>query len=185
MPEIIRSLDAAVSRTMRLRELESTAIAMLRHGAPRMLVIDEIQHPLCCTTRDQRAALNAINCPANQLPISIVVAGTHESLHVMRYDPQSASRFERIELPIWNESDDLRRFIAGYLGLLPVRRSPATINKQCVEYLLEPTDGVTGRVIDVLRRAAGQAIADRTRRVGLDQLQYVGARLPTIIGQRT
>jgi hypothetical protein len=46
------------------------------------------------------------------------------------------------------------------------------------------TDGVTGRVIDVLRRAASQAIADRTRRVGLDQLQYVGARLPTVIGLR-
>ncbi len=183
--EIIRSLDAAVSPTMRLHELECTAIAMLRHAAPRMLVIDEIQHLLCCTTRDQRAALNAIKFLANQLRISIVVAGTHESLHVMRFDPQIASRIEQIELPIWNESDDLRRFIAGYLGLLPVRRAPAAINKQFVEYLLELTDGVTGRVIDVLRRAAGQAIADRTRRVGLDQLQYVGARLPTIIGQRT
>jgi len=29
-----------------------------------------------------------------------------------------------------------------------------------------------------------QAIADCTRRIGLDQLQYVGAKLPTIIGQK-
>ena len=156
---------------------------MLRHAAPRMLVIDEILCLLCCTTREQRAALNAIKFLANQLRISIVVAGTHESLHVMRYDPQIASRFEQIELPIWSESDDLRRFIAGYLALLPVRRTPSSFNKQFVEYLLKLTDGVTGRVIGVLRHAAVQAIADRTRRVGLDQLQHVGARLPTIIGQ--
>jgi len=103
----------------------------------------------------------------------------------LEIDPQIASRFEQIELPIWNESEDLRRFIAGYMGLLPVRRAPAAINKQFVECLLELTDGVTGRVIDVLGRVAGQAIADRTRRVGLDQLQYVGARLPKIIGQHT
>jgi hypothetical protein len=29
-----------------------------------------------------------------------------------------------------------------------------------------------------------QAVADRTGKVGLEQLQFVGARLPTIIGQK-
>jgi hypothetical protein len=182
--EIIRSLNADVSPTMRLHELECTAIAMLRQASPRMLVIDEVQHLLSCGTREQRAVLNAIKFLANQLRISIVAAGTHEALHVMRYDPQIASRFEQLELPVWRESDDLRRFIAGYLALLPVRRAPGAINKQFVEYLLELTDGVTGRLIDVLRRAAVQATADRSRRVGLEQLQYVGARLPTIISQK-
>jgi hypothetical protein len=43
---------------------------------------------------------------------------------------------------------------------------------------------VTGRIVDVLRRAALQGLADRSRKVGLDQLQYVGARIPTVIGQR-
>ena len=117
--EIIRSLSADVSPTMRLHELETRAIGMLQHAAPRMLLIDEIQHLLSCGLRDQRAALNAIKFLANKLRISIVAAGTHEALHVMRADPQIASRFEQLELPVWTESQELRRFIAGYLALLP------------------------------------------------------------------
>jgi Bacterial TniB protein len=113
--EIIGSLNADISPTMRLHELECTAIAMLRHAAPRMLVIDEVQHLLSCNSREQRAALNAIKFLANQLRVSIVAAGTHEALHVMRYDPQIASRFEQIELPVWTESQEFRRFVAGYL----------------------------------------------------------------------
>jgi AAA+ superfamily predicted ATPase len=169
---------------MRLHELECTAIAMLRHAAPRMLVIDEIQHLLSCNSREQRAALNAIKFLANQLRVSIVAAGTHEALHAMRYDPQIASRFEQIEPPVWTESTELRRFVAGYLALLPLKKAVAEIDRRFVAYLLELTDGVTGRIVDVLRRAALQGLADRSRKVGLDQLQYVGARIPTVIGQR-
>jgi len=49
----------------------------------------------------------------------------------------------------------------------------------------ELTDGVTGRIIDVLRRAASHTLTLRSKVMGLDELQYVGARLPTIINQRT
>ena len=147
---------------MRLHELECTAMATLRHAAPRMLQIDEVQHLLSCSSRDQRAALNAIKYLANQLRISIVAAGTHEALHIMRSDPQIASRFEQLELPVWTESLELRRFIAGYLALLPVKKATAEIDKRFVAYLLELTDGVTGRIVDVLRRAALQGLADRS-----------------------
>jgi hypothetical protein len=42
---------------------------------------------------------------------------------------------------------------------------------------------VTGRIIEVVRRAAYQAIADKSKKVGLLQLQYVGARMPAVIGR--
>jgi hypothetical protein len=47
------------------------------------------------------------------------------------------------------------------------------------------SDGVTGRIIEVLRRAAFQAIADKSQKVGLQQFQYVGARMPPVIGRRS
>ncbi len=53
-----------------------------------------------------------------------------------------------------------------------------------MEYLLELSEGVTGRIIDVLRRAALQGIADKTQKVGLVQLQVVGAKMPSVVGQR-
>jgi Cdc6-like AAA superfamily ATPase len=183
--EIIRSMNGDFTSGTRLHQLECTAVDMLAHASPRMLLIDEIQHLLSCSSREQRAALNAIKYLANKLRVSIVAAGTHEALHVMRSDPQIASRFEQHELPVWAESQELRRFIAGYLALLPLKKAAAEIDKRFVEYLLELSDGVTGRIIDVLRRAALQGIVDKSKKVGLQQLQYVGAHMPAAIGQRT
>ena len=182
--EIVRSLNANARPNLRLHELESSAIAMLKHAAPRMLIIDEIQHLLSCNAREQRAALNAIKYLANTLRMSIVAAGTHEAVHVMRYDPQIASRFEQMELPIWGESEEFRRFVAGYIRTLPVKSSPNDIDRRFLAYVLELTDGVTGRVVDLLRRAAIHAATMNSQRIGLEVLQHVGARLPTIISQR-
>jgi transposase len=94
--EIARSININAKPSLRLHELENTAIEMLTHAAPRMLRIDEIQHLLSCTSREQRAALNAIKYLANQLRMTIVAAGTHEALQVMRFDAQIASRFESL-----------------------------------------------------------------------------------------
>jgi hypothetical protein len=80
---------------------------------------------------------------------------------VMRFDPQIASRFEQMELPIWTESEELRRFVAGYLALLPIKKKPKAIDRRFVEYLLELTDGDTGRIIDVLRREATHSLTLR------------------------
>jgi Bacterial TniB protein len=130
--EIIRSMNADVSPTTRLHELECTAVNMLAHASPRMVLIDEIHNLLSCSARDQRAALNAIKYLANKSRVSIVAAGTYEALHVMRSDSQIASRFEQLELPIWTESQALRRFIAGYLALLPFKKATAEIDKRFV-----------------------------------------------------
>lgn len=178
--EIIRSLNSGVLPTMRLHELGTRAIGMLQHASPRMLLIDEIQHLLSCGLRDQRAALNAIKFLANKLRISIVAAGTHEALHVMRADPQIASRFEQLELPDWTESQELRRFIAGYLALLPINPSPTAIDKKFVEYLLKLSEGVTGRIIEVLRR---RFTRDR-RQNSEGRSRSGGGRENVVFGQR-
>jgi len=129
------------------------------------------------------------NCSADFLNAARALPTPPRQLHrsaqrVMRYDPQIASRFERLELPVWHESDELCRFVAGYLALLPVRTATAAVDRRFVEYLVELTEGVTGRIVDVLRRAAMQAMNERARRVSLEELQYVGAKLPTTVGQR-
>jgi hypothetical protein len=46
------------------------------------------------------------------------------------------------------------------------------------------TGGVTGRIIDLLRRAAVDAIGHKSKFVGIDQLLIAGAHLPAIINQR-
>jgi hypothetical protein len=35
--------------------------------------------------------------------------------------------------PVWTESEELRRFIAGYLALLPIRKMPKAVDKRLIE----------------------------------------------------
>jgi hypothetical protein len=56
--------------------------------------------------------------------------------------------------------------------------------RRFIAYTLELADEVTGRVVDLLRRADLHALTIRSQRIGLEVLQQVGDRLPTIISQR-
>lgn len=58
------------------------------------------------------------------------------------------------------------------------------IDQRFIEYVLALTDGVTGRIIDLLRRAAIDALEHKSKAVGIDQLLIAGAHLPAIINQR-
>jgi len=59
----------------------------------------------------------------------------------MRFDPQIPSRFEQMELPIWTESEELRRFIAGYLATLSICENLDAIDQRFIEYLLALSNG--------------------------------------------
>jgi hypothetical protein len=74
--EILRTLGGNVRPTARFYELEHAAISLLTHANPRMLIIDEIQHLLSCSAREQRAALNMIKFLSNDRRMTIVAAGT-------------------------------------------------------------------------------------------------------------
>jgi hypothetical protein len=134
-----------------------------------------------CHRERKTTALNAIKFLANRLRISIVSAGTHEALHVMHADPQIASRFEQLALLSGQNPRSRVGLWPDTFALLPIKRSSAAIDKRFQKYLLELSEGVTGRIIDVLRRAALQGIADKTQKVGLVQLQVIGAKMPSVV----
>jgi hypothetical protein len=70
--------------------------------------------------------------------------GIAKALHL-----DNAAEFHSVALkrgcePVWTESEELRRFVTGYLAMLPVRKDPSGIGQRFIEYLLALTDGVTG-----------------------------------------
>ena len=65
-----------------------------------------------------------------------------------------------------------------------MRQDSSAIDQRFIEYLLALTDGVTGRIIDLLRRAAIDALTQKSMSVGIDHLLVAGANLPAIINQR-
>jgi Cdc6-like AAA superfamily ATPase len=180
--ELLRSLDCTVIIGSRISELEHDTLRQLKKAKPRLLAIDEIHHLLACTPREQRAALNVLKFLSNELRVSIVALGTSEALHVMRTDPQIASRFESCALPSWTANEDLRRFLAGFLHQLEVEGSGIVNNRIAIDYILELTSGVTGRIVELLRLSARCAIRRDSNAVNVDLLQEAGKEFTADLG---
>ena len=180
--ELLRSLDCTVIIGSRISELEHDTLRQLKKARPRLLAIDEIHHLLACTPREQRAALNVLKFLSNELRVSIVALGTSEALHVMRTDPQIASRFQSCALPSWTANDDLRSFLAGFLQQLDVDGKDIVNNRIAIDYILELTSGVTGRIVEVVRLSARCAVRRDSRTVTVDLLQEAGKEFAADLG---
>jgi TniB protein len=108
--------------------------------------------------------------------------GTSEALHVMRTDPQIASRFESRALPSWTANEDLRSFLAGFLQQLDVEGSDIVDNRIAIDYILELTSGVTGRIVELLRLSARCAMRRDSHAVNIDFLQEAGKEFAADLG---
>jgi hypothetical protein len=74
-------------------------------------------------------------------------------------------------LPVWAESDELRRFVAGYLAVLPIRKNSAAIDRRFIQYVLSLTDGVlaeSSTYSDARRQCARTQIEVRCNRSAAD-----------------
>jgi hypothetical protein len=162
-PDIVALLPRQKGQRMGNRRLKPDPERLLGEvidlwaGRAITSVVDRGGVPTSRGARDQRAALNAIKYLANKLRVSIVAAGTYGRCMSCDRIPRSPVASSSTSFPVWTESQELRRFIAGYLALLPLKKS-VEIDKRFVEYLLDLSDGVTARIIEVLRRAAFQGL---------------------------
>jgi len=100
----------------------------------------------------------------------------------MRTDPQIASRFQSCALPSWTANDDLRRFLAGFLQQLDVDGNDIVNNRIAIDYILELTSGVTGRIVELVRLSARCAVRRDSRSVTVDLLQEDGKEFAADLG---
>jgi hypothetical protein len=96
-------------------------IHLLRLCHTRLLIIDEFHSLLTGTAMKQREVMNAIKLLCNELAIPIIGVGTRDAVRVLYTDPQHASRFDVISLPLWELNQDFQRLLAGFEKILPLK----------------------------------------------------------------
>lgn len=121
--------------------------------------------------------LNTLKFLSNEFRVSIIALGTNDALHVMRADPQIASRFDRIELPLWVATEEFRSFVAGFGKQLNVDLTAVVDDAGAIEYLLDITGGVTGRIVEMIRLASRNALRRTSKKVTLEDLQFSGQEM--------
>ncbi|SOE97181.1 TniB protein [Burkholderia sp. D7] len=170
--QLLLAINAPYRPGDRLAAVESTALTLLRQIKPKMIVVDEVHNLLAGSAREQRASLNLLKFLSNQVPCSIVALGTRDALAAFQTDPQIASRFPGLELPRWQENEDLRGFLAGFERQLPLRKvSRISDDRAIVSSIMHATSGITGDIAALLSRAAEAAIRYRTECITPELMQ--------------
>ena len=129
-------------------KLRYQVIHLLRMCHTRILLIDEFHSLLTGTPVKQREVMNAIKLLCNELAIPIVGIGTREAVRVLHTDPQHASRFDVVALPLWDLNEDFQKLLSGFEKTLPLK-NPSKLSKPALATALHAVSG--GNIGDLHR----------------------------------
>lgn len=139
-------------------KLRYQVIHLLRICHTRILVIDEFHSLLTGSAIKQREVMNALKLLCNELAIPIVGVGTREAVRVLHTDPQHASRFDVVTLPLWELNQDFQRLLAGFEKVLPLKNASKLHQPELATLLHVISEGNTGNLHRLLAECATEAI---------------------------
>ena len=139
-------------------KLRYQVIHLFRACHVRVLIIDEFHSLLTGSPIKQREVMNAIKLLCNELVIPIIGVGTREAVRVLHTDPQHASRFDVISLPLWELNQDFQRLLAGFEKVLPLKKASKLHQPELASLLHIISEGNTGNLHRLLIECATEAI---------------------------
>lgn len=149
----------------------------LRKLNTKMILIDELHSALTGNLNKQRTFINDLKQLSNKLSLSIILAGTREARSALSISGETASRFPSIELPRWSNDKRFRSFIATYETCLPLKEASGMVhNQQIIDALYNQSDGLIGRTVNLIKKAAVKAINSGREKIILEDIEY----LPTL-----
>lgn len=149
-------------------KLRYQVIHLFRYCHVRLLIIDEFHSLLTGSAIKQREVMNAIKLMCNELSIPIIGVGTREAVRVLHTDPQHASRFDIISVPLWTASADFQRLLASFETILPLKKPSNLRSKELAARIFAISEGNIGNVHRLLVECATAAIQKGTEQITLD-----------------
>lgn len=137
----------------------------------KVLMLDEINHLLSGSVNRQREFLFALKYLSNELKLSVVIAGTPESLQLLHVSDQIENRFRPLHLPVWEVSKEMRTLLANFEQVLPLQK-PSGLSSRAMATLISSFGVETiGAISQLLNNAAKLAIKSGTECISADILK--------------
>lgn len=155
---ILERFFAPYRATDPVSKLRYQVVHLFRACHVRILIIDEFHSLLTGSSIKQREVMNAIKLLCNELAIPIVGVGTREAVRVLHTDPQHASRFDVMSLPVWELDQDFQRLLAGFEQVLPLKNSSRLHQPELAMILHSISEGNLGNLHRLLMECAKDAI---------------------------
>lgn len=160
-------------------KLRFQVVHQLRACHTRVLIVDEFHSLLTGTAIKQREVMNAIKFLCNELMIPIVGVGTREAVRVLHTDPQHASRFDVISLPLWQLNTNFQKLISSFEQILPLRKPSRLAQPEMALALHTISGGNLGDLHRLLIACAMEAIKSKAESIDLDMVKSKAWLQPT------
>ena len=140
----------------------------------KMILIDEIHSALRGNLNKQRTFIDDLKQLSNSLSLTIVLAGTREAYSALSIGAETGSRFPALELPRWNNDRKFKSFVATYERCLPLKEaSNIADNAELVNALFYQSEGLIGKTVNLLKKAAIKAIKSKREYIIVDDIEYL------------
>lgn len=159
--------------------LRYQVIHAFRECQVKILIIDEIHSLLSGTARQQRQIMNCIKFLCNELQIPIVLSGTPDAVRILHTDPQHASRFDVLPLPIWNNDVEFKRIVGSFERILPLKEPSNLISPEKLNLIHSISDGRIGNVKRLINECAIESIKTGKETITLEMIKDKSWLRPT------
>lgn len=147
-----------------------TALALLSGCGVRQILIDEAGNLLNAGRSTQQQALAFIKAISNR-GVTISIASTMNLVNVLAADEQLQSRFTRVEIPLWTESQSFRSFLASIETELGLPQASGLDDQATVRWMVSRGCCSTSKVLEVISVAKRLAEAERLQRIDVPLLE--------------
>ena len=127
----------------------------------------------------QREVMNAIKLLCNELAIPVVGVGTREAVRVLHTDPQHASRFDVVSLPLWELDKDFQRLLAGFEKVLPLKKPSKLHQPETATLLHTISEGNIGNLHRLVVECAIEAIESGKEQIDKSTIESKAWLRPT------
>lgn len=178
--EVLEKLGAGFAGRGDVNRARQLTRRLMGQVGARMLILDEINHMLACTPRQQRVFLNTLRYLANDLQIPLVCTGNHEARAALLTDAALAERFDAVELVRWQNDEPFRLLMVTLSAILPLRKPSQLEEERCRMSILDLSDGNTGRIFRLVETLAVRAIENGSERIEVGDLDADDLVLPSV-----
>lgn len=148
-------------------------LRVLRNVELRVLILDEFHHAYVGHREERAKLLFVIKQLGNDLKITIVGCGTLDALLALQLDPQLERRFEPLPLGRWRDDKDGWGFLNGLESTLPLPEPSNLSDEDIAAWIFAESEGLTGAIDSMIRRAAVRAIALKRTAIDLPLLKSI------------
>ncbi|WPH20802.1 TniB family NTP-binding protein [Variovorax paradoxus] len=178
--EIMGSLNARPAATAKPDAVRVDCIELMKSVDMRVLIIEEFQDLLVGTTTEQDVALNHVKYIMSQTGRPIIAAGVEMAANAVNRSTQIKSRLREKRLRRFELNKEYLEALVMWEKTLPLRRASNLDDIVIAQDIHARSDGVTGRISELLQVSAELSIEDKSECITTDTLARADEEIGSI-----